>query len=361
MTQQATEHPHAALQEEIRRAGRRASRMRLWLQALFVVCLGAVPAALLLAGYWGPAGKSALFAWGVWTCLALMAGAFFGWVAVALPLADAYRRGRRAQLAAALSSIASDDRARMLLPLLDDRSEDTRKIAASLIREFGARGELTPAPSPEGTGREPAAARDPGRTGGERWGSMRTSRRERTAPGEAGATMFSGLPRISPPPVGDQEIAAVREQIRDTGHLVRFIRMAIVIPVILFTLGLALFVLAFVTSDHRDSVSAPMKLTLATVLQVAGPILLWGGLIGGCLAFTAAAVVGAIRAGQIRRALAALSPEQQAEALLPLRQEVRGDAGRFVAGLIRELRVPTELTPAVPPAGRGDEPVSAQG
>ena len=35
--------------------------------------------------------------------------------------------------------------------------------------------------------------------------------------------------------------------------------------------------------------------------------------------------------------------------------EAHGDARKIVEPLIRELRLPTELIPATPPAGRGDE------
>jgi hypothetical protein len=78
-----------------------------------------------------------------------------------------------------------------------------------------------------------------------------------------------------------------------------------------------------------------------------------------CLALLLAAAIRALRGRKIRRAVAALSPEQQAEALLPLRSDASGDARKIAAGLIRELRVPAELTPATPPAGRGDEPSPA--
>jgi hypothetical protein len=61
------------------------------------------------------------------------------------------------------------------------------------------------------------------------------------------------------------------------------------------------------------------------------------------------------RLGQLRRRLTALTPSERAAVLLPLRQEV-GDTRKIVRPLLRQLSIPTELTPADAPTGRGDEP-----
>jgi hypothetical protein len=53
--------------------------------------------------------------------------------------------------------------------------------------------------------------------------------------------------------------------------------------------------------------------------------------------------------------LVGLSHEQVAKVLLPLRAD-GGDTRKIVQALIRKLRVPTEVTPASAPAGRGNEP-----
>src|SRR5262249_32497315 len=57
----------------------------------------------------------------------------------------------------------------------------------------------------------------------------------------------------------------------------------------------------------------------------------------------------------LRRRLAGLPSLQAAEVLLPLREERLADTRKLVGALARDLRVPTELTPASAPTGSGDE------
>jgi len=63
------------------------------------------------------------------------------------------------------------------------------------------------------------------------------------------------------------------------------------------------------------------------------------------------------RARDLRKEMAALSPDQQAEVLLPLRQSASGDTRKIVEPLIHDLRVlaPREVVPAAAPAGQGRE------
>jgi hypothetical protein len=60
-----------------------------------------------------------------------------------------------------------------------------------------------------------------------------------------------------------------------------------------------------------------------------------------------------------REHLPVLSPEQLREALLPLQRE-GGDLRKIVDPLLRELRVPAEVSPADAPAGRGDEATAVE-
>jgi hypothetical protein len=64
------------------------------------------------------------------------------------------------------------------------------------------------------------------------------------------------------------------------------------------------------------------------------------------------------RRRQWRHRLAALPPHQRAAVLLSLRDH-DGETRRLVAPLLREWRLPADLTPADPPLARGDEPAPA--
>jgi hypothetical protein len=57
---------------------------------------------------------------------------------------------------------------------------------------------------------------------------------------------------------------------------------------------------------------------------------------------------------QLGRQMSGLPHEPLAQALRSLQQQ-GGDTGKIVEPLLRELRSPSEVTPATPPAGRGDE------
>lgn len=61
------------------------------------------------------------------------------------------------------------------------------------------------------------------------------------------------------------------------------------------------------------------------------------------------------RRRQLRKRMAALSPCERSNTLLALQEET-GDTAKLVASLRREFGIPTEITPAVAPDGRGDEP-----
>src|SRR5262245_51292022 len=59
---------------------------------------------------------------------------------------------------------------------------------------------------------------------------------------------------------------------------------------------------------------------------------------------------------EFRGQLAPLSPDEQAAVLLELRRDRSAETRQIVEPLLRELGVPTELSPSDAPTGRGDEP-----
>jgi hypothetical protein len=78
----------------------------------------------------------------------------------------------------------------------------------------------------------------------------------------------------------------------------------------------------------------------------------------------AAVLTARYRSLQVRRlrnALEQLPAERRSPVLLPLQSERNGDTRKLVTPLLRDLESlpPTELTPASPPGGRGDEPSPA--
>jgi hypothetical protein len=144
----------------------------------------------------------------------------------------------------------------------------------------------------------------------------------------------------------DHHLAALREEIRRAGTLTRksrtFCRVGnwftlVSLLVLLVPLGLAAMPTLF------------LKPALLLAL-VSAPALL-----GALVARPFAAGVRRLRQKQLLRKLEGLPRHEAAELLLPLQEET-GDTGKLAAALIRGLRpLPTELTPASPPAGRGDE------
>lgn len=142
-------------------------------------------------------------------------------------------------------------------------------------------------------------------------------------------------------------LAALSEEIRRAARRVRRVRR-----VGLGVVALWLLLAAFAGGEEQHE-----ALTLIAASQAPVWRLLWvlgliaavfGGMIllmVGGLALAPAAVYRQRKRKRLRGTLAALPPAEAAAILLPLRDE-RGDTGRLVRGLLRDLDIPTDSTPA---------------
>jgi hypothetical protein len=133
----------------------------------------------------------------------------------------------------------------------------------------------------------------------------------------------------------EEQIAALREDVRSAGDAVRRVRLAFVIgAAVCFTLGL---------------------------ISAGGMVAEFVGGMGFSAAWIAMTGIGAawiwyLERGRLRLLLRALPAAQQAEVLLPLRAAPRLDTRSLARSLLRELQPRNEPTPAAAPAGRGNEP-----
>ena len=143
-------------------------------------------------------------------------------------------------------------------------------------------------------------------------------------------------------PGGEPDLAALREEIREAGRSTRNTRvgcwLAVVFPAAVWS--------ALVAWSFRDF--GVNWRGMATFFADAA---LWGLYI----ALPGAAFYRRLLGATLRRPLAALSPEQQAEVLLPLESDPQGDTRQIAESLLREFGLPTELTPAASPEGSGTE------
>jgi hypothetical protein len=172
----------------------------------------------------------------------------------------------------------------------------------------------------------------------------------------------------------DHQLAALREEIRRAGGTARRLRAGTA----LISVSLLLAVLAlFVAEDFHVSYSylrfssrflAPTPFTIGRLLDrpLTPPerafYLRFAGigtataLLGSCI--TALVTVSGYRLhrrARLRRRLRELSRQAgRACVLVPLYEE-GGETRKIVAPLLREFGIPTELTPASAPTGRGDE------
>jgi hypothetical protein len=96
------------------------------------------------------------------------------------------------------------------------------------------------------------------------------------------------------------------------------------------------------------------RVTVSWVLGVpVGMVLM--AVTGGLGALTGGCAYLWLRRRKFGRRLAALPAGQREELLLALCDLSHEDTRKIVAPLLREFALPTELTPAAPPAARGDE------
>jgi hypothetical protein len=141
-----------ALRAEIRRASKETQRTR-GLVSWLGVSAFFLSSGLLLPTVQVPAHSLIHTGWFV--NLLVGAGAVAGCVPGFLAAAT-YRRARRGRFRRALQGLPPEERAAVLLSLRSDRSGDTRKLVAPLMRELTVGSELMPASLPPGRGSEPS-------------------------------------------------------------------------------------------------------------------------------------------------------------------------------------------------------------
>jgi hypothetical protein len=159
VTQPSTEDQIAGLREEIRQAGARVGRI----QAVAAFLLG-LPVALLVLTlfYLGSRFYDKPIDAAAWQVAAVPTGSVGVAVLFAWPLSAAIAQARRVdwcyEFLDRLAELLPAAQAEVLVPLLKDSDDCTRKLAVPLFRELGYPTEISPAPAPAGRGDEPASA-----------------------------------------------------------------------------------------------------------------------------------------------------------------------------------------------------------
>ena len=154
----------------------------------------------------------------------------------------------------------------------------------------------------------------------------------------------------------EQQIAALREEIRLAGKVTRGIRAGLAAPVVALVLLLVAATLEF--ASHFRYV--PFRVLLGGFAPVLGRDVLAGASVVLLVAYPVALSYRSWRRLRLYKKLSALPQEQRAAVLVPLRTEKVGDTRKIVEPLIRQFRLPTELAPAAAPDARGDEPTPAE-
>jgi hypothetical protein len=171
----------------------------------------------------------------------------------------------------------------------------------------------------------------------------------------------------------EEPIAALRERICDAGaeahclrgrYLGRWLAGTLVIVGVALMLPVPVGWRAKLSRDPRPT--GPSNVVKRRTPSVDGRVTFWVDT-GPTVALAVAIAAGSIlvastarrrrrRLSELRRTLSRLPTDQLAAVLLPLRDHALGDTRRVVQSLMSAPRVPTEVTPASAPAGRGDEP-----
>jgi hypothetical protein len=160
-------------------------------------------------------------------------------------------------------------------------------------------------------------------------------------------------------PTPEDSLAALREEIRRAGRATDRLR-------VLFPLLAAAAALGWVVWESlwERYFSPWIGRGCGTWRLFHGPsdYLIHGfAMLGLCLAAVAPAAAAAIggsrlfRRRRLRAMLRTVAPPDQAAVLLCLREEPSREVGRLVRSLLRDLNLPTELTPAGTPEGSGAE------
>ena len=155
--EEESREPIYALQHEIRNAGERLDRgwRKGGLVAVLLVLCGTPVAVIAWTGMivgdaLFPIANPTLAVVAVASSVAALGGM------AAIVTAGLFQRSQRAGAKRRLVQLAPEQRRQALLPLDADCSPHTREIIRPLLRQFVARGEVSPAVPPEGRGDEPA-------------------------------------------------------------------------------------------------------------------------------------------------------------------------------------------------------------
>ena len=139
----------------------------------------------------------------------------------------------------------------------------------------------------------------------------------------------------------DEQIAALRERIRQAGRVAQQTRQAIVLS------SWWLFAAVLILTSCGWVLFHPVTFRVACATVIIGAV---GSLVG----LGTAAGYRTLKRRQLRAALTTVERQQAIPLLAPLWEE-GGDTRKIVAPLLRELRVSSEVAPAAGPTGRGDE------
>jgi hypothetical protein len=161
----------------------------------------------------------------------------------------------------------------------------------------------------------------------------------------------------------EEQIAALQKRIRRAGTLARLLRLGLLSSILLLAgVWIAGAIVSSsgaqprVVSQTEETTSVAVPIQGADWLYVAPFLIAFAGAAGCLVALPAAWFFRRACYAALRHRLAAVSDHERAAVLLPLRAERLGDTRKLVTPLLRALRVPTEVAPANPPTGRGDEP-----
>lgn len=164
----------------------------------------------------------------------------------------------------------------------------------------------------------------------------------------------------APGPVAEEQLAGLRWEIRRSGRDINLVRVRtaawIAVPVLLW----ALLALAFDALSWRDlaTLRAANGQSMPTKEERVREFL---GIVG---LITAGATIAGLSVAEFARTqrrhellekLQALSQPEQVNLLAPLVGEAKGDAEKILRPLLRDLGLPTELTPTGTPDGGGAE------
>jgi hypothetical protein len=142
-------------------------------------------------------------------------------------------------------------------------------------------------------------------------------------------------------PAPEDRLAALREEIRRVGRCYQKPATWLQNLFILLVGG------AVVAAEWLSGEGRILTLMLGLLILLTG--------CGALLCYFYSPLSRGARRRALLRKLECLPPEQQAAVLAPLRAETAGDTRQLIEPLLRDLGLPTELTPATTPEGTGWE------